>query len=182
MGSRYLLHCTALGVPRAPGCCHGGPGVLGTTNTLPRIRVKKEQTHLCVPPVSSPGFSPSPLGSPGAAVMATVPPSQPSANAPAPGITLGWPRGRGCRFRCCPTRVLLFPAQPREAPHAPGTLQPLHRAPAQDWHSEMMCASLRVQLINNIKVLIIPLVPVFHKSSCCLMRSYEQALSSLSLL
>lgn len=122
-----------------------------------------------------------------------------------PGITPGWQRRRECRFRSCPT---LCPSQPD--PTAPTGSQPgSRRIPPEDVLLlpapssaqagsngpgtlpaqasglalfEIMHPSLRVQLINNRKVLIIPLVPVFHKSSCCLMRSYEQALSSLTLL
>lgn len=45
-----------------------------------------------------------------------------------------------------------------------------------------LCLSFKIQTINNRKLLIIPVAPTSHKFSQCLMRSYERALSSLTLL
>lgn len=195
-------------MPRAPGCWHGGPGVLGTTNTLPKNGAKKPANGISVsllspllwiaqrqrwwstvpPPHPSASGAPIPLASllgdqgGGSPDLDPVPHFVPPAWSHNPYWARAW-KQEDPTWGCAPLPSTL---------HSPGRLhvvqahfQPLHGAPAQASGLallEIMRPSLRVQLINNRKVLIIPLVPVFHKSSCCLMRSYEQTLSSLTLL
>lgn len=133
---------TALAVPRAPGCWHGGPGVLGTTDMLPKDRAKIANgiwVSLLSPLL---GLAPLLWIAQRQQWWSSEPPPHPQeAVSLSPGITPQWPRRREHRFRSCltlcpsqpdPTTLLGHSlrmcsssqhlAQPRQAPRAPGTL------------------------------------------------------------
>lgn len=144
---------TVLAVPRAPGCWHGGPGVLGTTKMLPKNRAKKAANGICVSLLSPLlGLAPLLWIAQRQQWWSSVSPAHPSASgAPLPWHHFYGVRRRESRFRSCPT---LCPSQPDPywftawgcAPlpstlHSPGRLH-MHQHRLQDWDSLRQCIPL----------------------------------------